>query len=256
MDGRRPPASPGAGSAGPAVGGRLLEGSGPKLIQSAHRLELQSAGALLPAMILADLAHILVLLDHNLVPREAGRQLLAALLELRTAGLAGTPSGAGEQAPVDGPHPRPRPGRPADEPRGVAAGAGGRGGGLPARRPATARGRHGRVPPRDAGSGPRPGRRARAAPEVARRPRGGPPPHAGGRLHVLATRAGDDARPQPARLRLPAGARGGAAADRLRTHEHQPGRGRLHERGRDPDRPCGPRPPARLRRGRPPHPGR
>ncbi|MDO8483781.1 MAG: lyase family protein [Candidatus Limnocylindrales bacterium] len=101
MDGRRPPASPAAGSAGSAVGGRLLEGSGPQLIHSAHRLELQSAGALLPAMILADIAHILVLLDHDLVPREPGRQLLAALLELRTAGLAGTPSGAGEQAPVD-----------------------------------------------------------------------------------------------------------------------------------------------------------
>ncbi len=102
MDRRRPPANPGSGSAGQALGGRLLEDSGPQLIQSAHRLELQSAGALLPAMILADLAHILVLLDHDLIPRESGRQLLAALLELRKAGLAGTRSGAGEQASVDG----------------------------------------------------------------------------------------------------------------------------------------------------------
>jgi len=102
MVSRRPPTSPAAGSTSPAVGGRLLEGSGPQLIHSAHRLELQSAGALLPSMILADLAHVLVLLDNDLVPREAGRQLLAALLELRQAGLASTSSGADEQAPGDG----------------------------------------------------------------------------------------------------------------------------------------------------------
>lgn len=103
----RPPAGspadprPLTGAAGPAVGGRLLEGSGPRLIHSAHRLELQSAGALLPAMVLADLAHIVVLLDHGLVPPEPGRQLLAALLELREAGLADTPPAAGD-GPSDG----------------------------------------------------------------------------------------------------------------------------------------------------------
>jgi argininosuccinate lyase len=102
VDRRRPPASPAAGSAGTAVGGRLLEGSGPQLIHSAHRLELQSAGALLPSMILADLAHILVLLDLDLIPREPGQQLLTALLELRQAGLAGAPSGAGEPASAEG----------------------------------------------------------------------------------------------------------------------------------------------------------
>lgn len=102
MGRRRPPASPAAAVASPAVGGRLLEGSGAQLIHSAHRLELQSAGALLPSMILADLAHILVLLDHDLVPQEPGRRLLAALLQLRQAGLAGTPSGVGEPGPDDG----------------------------------------------------------------------------------------------------------------------------------------------------------
>ncbi len=99
----KPPASPiagavgGVGGVGGGVGGRLLEGSGPQLIHSAHRLELQSADALLPSLILADLAHILVLLDNDLVPREAGEHLLTALLELRQAGLAGAPPVADEQ---------------------------------------------------------------------------------------------------------------------------------------------------------------
>ena len=59
------------------VSGRLLEGPSALLSSSAYRLELQSAGALMPGLALADLAHILALLDQGILPpgpaREIGR---------------------------------------------------------------------------------------------------------------------------------------------------------------------------------------
>lgn len=69
----------------PSGAGRLLEGPAAELIHSAYRLELRSAPALLPELVLADMAHVLALLDGGLVPPEAGRGLLHALLELSEA---------------------------------------------------------------------------------------------------------------------------------------------------------------------------
>ncbi len=84
------------------VGGRLLEGPAPQLIYSAYRLELQSAPALMPELVLADLAHILALLDGDLLPPEQGRRLLAALLELRDVGPARALPGTADDRDVEG----------------------------------------------------------------------------------------------------------------------------------------------------------
>jgi argininosuccinate lyase len=70
----------------PSGAGRLVDGPAAELIHSAYLLELRSAPALLPELVLADLAHILALLDGGLVPPIAGRALIRALLELREAG--------------------------------------------------------------------------------------------------------------------------------------------------------------------------
>jgi argininosuccinate lyase len=67
------------------VTGRLLEGPAPQVTRSAYRLELQSARALVPEIALADLAHILALREQGLLPPEAARELIAALLDLRDA---------------------------------------------------------------------------------------------------------------------------------------------------------------------------
>jgi argininosuccinate lyase len=69
----------------PSGPGRLLEGPAAELVHSAYGLELRAAPVLLPELVLADLAHILALLDGGLVPPEAGRALIRALLELRDA---------------------------------------------------------------------------------------------------------------------------------------------------------------------------
>jgi argininosuccinate lyase len=79
-----------------ATGGRLREGPSRELIASAYRLELQSAPALMPELVLADLAHILVLLDEGLIPLGPGKELLGALLELREAGPRRQSAGASD----------------------------------------------------------------------------------------------------------------------------------------------------------------
>jgi len=84
----------------PSGPGRLLEGPAAELIHSAYRLELRAAPALLPELVLADLAHILALLDGGLVPPEAGRALIRALLELREAGPPRVVGGG--ESPYDG----------------------------------------------------------------------------------------------------------------------------------------------------------
>ncbi len=67
----------------PTLTGRLLEGPTVLLAASAYRLELLSARALMPELALADLAHILALLDQGLLPPAPARELIAALLDLR-----------------------------------------------------------------------------------------------------------------------------------------------------------------------------
>ncbi len=77
--------------------GRLQEGPSQELISSAYRLELESAPVLMPELVLADLAHILVLRDTGLIPGAAGTDLLGALLELQDAGPARSCSDALER---------------------------------------------------------------------------------------------------------------------------------------------------------------
>jgi len=71
------------------VSGRLVEGPSAELIRSAYRLELAAAPSLLPELTLADLAHVLTLLDGGHVPADAGRRLVVALLELGASGATG-----------------------------------------------------------------------------------------------------------------------------------------------------------------------
>jgi argininosuccinate lyase len=64
------------------VGARLENGPSELLIQTAFKKELDDQAGLFEAMSLADLAHTLVMMDAGIVPIEAGRELLAALLKL------------------------------------------------------------------------------------------------------------------------------------------------------------------------------
>ncbi len=64
------------------VGSRLAGGPAPELIQTAFARELAGQLPLFEGMSLADLAHTLMLLEGGVIPPEAGRELLAALLAL------------------------------------------------------------------------------------------------------------------------------------------------------------------------------
>lgn len=66
------------------VGARLTQGPSERLIRTAFKRELDDQAGLFEAMGLADLAHTLAMMESGVVPREAGRELLAALLELQT----------------------------------------------------------------------------------------------------------------------------------------------------------------------------
>jgi argininosuccinate lyase len=65
------------------IGGRLARGPSEKLIQTAFKQELEDQAPLFEAMGLADLAHTLVMMEAGIVPRQAGQELLAALLKLQ-----------------------------------------------------------------------------------------------------------------------------------------------------------------------------
>src|SRR5919198_751696 len=62
------------------VGARLERGPSERLIQAAFKRELDDQADLFEAMSLVDLAHTLVTMEVGIFPREAGRELLAALL--------------------------------------------------------------------------------------------------------------------------------------------------------------------------------
>jgi len=64
------------------VGARLESGPSSLLIQAAFKKELEDQFELFDALSLADLAHTPVMMDVGVVPGEAGRELLAALLQL------------------------------------------------------------------------------------------------------------------------------------------------------------------------------
>jgi argininosuccinate lyase len=64
------------------VGARLAGGPSERLVRAAFRRELDDQADLFEAMSLADLAHTLAMTEAGIVPVEAGRELLAALLRL------------------------------------------------------------------------------------------------------------------------------------------------------------------------------
>ncbi|MBI3302275.1 MAG: argininosuccinate lyase, partial [Deltaproteobacteria bacterium] len=76
---------------GQGEGARLKEGPAPELIQSAFRLELSDAPILWPGLSLADLAHVVMLREAEVIPAPAGARLLQLLLELHTLPLADFP---------------------------------------------------------------------------------------------------------------------------------------------------------------------
>ncbi len=64
------------------LGGRLREAAAPELVDSAYRFELKDAPILYEGLSLADFAHLIMLMEQGVVPEEAGRLLLSALLTL------------------------------------------------------------------------------------------------------------------------------------------------------------------------------
>jgi len=70
------------------VGGRLAAPPGSELIARAFAEELRHQAGLAQAIGLVDLAHVLALIEAGTVPRPAGRELLAALLQLHESPAA------------------------------------------------------------------------------------------------------------------------------------------------------------------------
>ncbi len=64
------------------IGGRLAQSPAAQLVAQAFAEELRHQAVLAPAIGLVDLAYVLALIEAQIVPREPGRALLAALLEL------------------------------------------------------------------------------------------------------------------------------------------------------------------------------
>ncbi|MFN8456188.1 MAG: argininosuccinate lyase [Anaerolineae bacterium] len=64
------------------VGSRLAGGPAPELVQTAFARELADQLPLFEGMSLSDLAHTIMLVESGVIPPEAGRELLAALLAL------------------------------------------------------------------------------------------------------------------------------------------------------------------------------
>ncbi|MBI5829120.1 MAG: argininosuccinate lyase, partial [Chloroflexi bacterium] len=64
---------------------RIKAPPAPELIATAYARELGDAAILYQGMSLADLAHVIMLVETDIIPREAGGELLAALLTLHPA---------------------------------------------------------------------------------------------------------------------------------------------------------------------------
>ncbi len=76
------------------VGTRIAHGPSERLIQTAFKRELDDQAELFEAMSLVDLAHTLVMMEAGIVPQDAGRELLAALLQLHERPADFTPDPA------------------------------------------------------------------------------------------------------------------------------------------------------------------
>jgi argininosuccinate lyase len=67
----------------------LKEAPAPELVQSAYRLETDDSAVLWREMSLADLAHVIMLVEVGVLPDEIGRRLLRLLLELHQIPVEG-----------------------------------------------------------------------------------------------------------------------------------------------------------------------
>jgi argininosuccinate lyase len=86
----RPEGMSGGGDAGAALrlGARVKEPPAPELVAAAGRTETGDADVLWSDMGLADLAHVVTLVEDKVIPPAAGGRLLAHLLDLQQAPLA------------------------------------------------------------------------------------------------------------------------------------------------------------------------
>ena len=71
-----------AGYGALGVGARLKEPPAPELVRSAYQLETDDCAVLWREMSLVDLAHVVMLIEVGVLPRDAGQRLLALLLDL------------------------------------------------------------------------------------------------------------------------------------------------------------------------------
>lgn len=81
----------GTGARGQGEGARLREGPAPELVEASFSREIADAPILYYGLSLSDLAHVLMLMEVGVVPEEAGRSLLAHLLELHAVALEDFP---------------------------------------------------------------------------------------------------------------------------------------------------------------------
>jgi argininosuccinate lyase len=75
---------PGTSDTTSSVQGRLRSGPALELIRSANRLEVSNAPILYDGLSLADLAHVTLLMKAGIIPEVTGKQVLKAILEMRT----------------------------------------------------------------------------------------------------------------------------------------------------------------------------
>ncbi len=76
---------------GQGEGGRLREGPAPELVEASFAREIADAPILYRGLSLADLAHVIMLMEVGVVPDEPGRALLGHLLELDGVALEDFP---------------------------------------------------------------------------------------------------------------------------------------------------------------------
>ncbi|MBM4269318.1 MAG: argininosuccinate lyase [Deltaproteobacteria bacterium] len=75
------------GTRGQGEGGRLREGPAPELVAAAFGREIADAPILYRGLSLADFAHVLMLIDVGVIPKDPGAQLLQLLLDLHALPL-------------------------------------------------------------------------------------------------------------------------------------------------------------------------
>ena len=64
--------------------GRFTKDPAPELVSSGFRMEVNDSALLYHGMSLADLAHVIMLIEIDLIPQDARRALLSALLEMHS----------------------------------------------------------------------------------------------------------------------------------------------------------------------------